>query len=133
MKFVVGPGDLGGKGYGLTTAKGSIDPATGKVDRSSTTVTVTLDFAQGDKDKIDHDMGVRKDAPPTDEQSTGHELVHADIINTNPDAQRGKSDDQKEQDAAPGTAELNAQKKGDKGAAEKRVNEILKPKDKEQQ
>jgi len=79
-------------------------------------------------------MGQRKDTPPADDQVTGHELVHADIINMNPDAQRGKSDDQKEQDAALGTAELNAQKKGDKGAAEKRVNEILKPKkDKDQQ
>lgn len=39
MKFVVGTGDLGGHGYGLTTAKGTIDPATKKVDRSDTTVT----------------------------------------------------------------------------------------------
>lgn len=132
MKFVVGTGDLGGKGYGLTEAKGDI--VNKKVDRSSTTVTVTLDFAQSDKDKADHDLGLRKDSPPADDQVTGHELVHADIINTDPDAQRGKSDAQKEADAAPGTADLNAQKKGDKGTAEKRVNEILNPKkDKDQQ
>jgi hypothetical protein len=131
MKFVVGTGDLGGKGYGLNTLKG--ETVGGKVDRSTVTDTITLDFSQKDKDAADHDLGLRKDAPPTDDQVTGHELVHADIINKDPDAQRGKSDAQKEADAAPGTADLNAEKKGDKKAAEKRVNEILNPKDKKEQ
>jgi len=54
-------------------------------------------------------------------------MVHADIFNSNPDDQIGKSPAQKEADAAPGTADLNAEKKGDRKAAEKRVNEILKP------
>jgi RHS repeat-associated protein len=126
MKFVVGTGDLKGEGYGLTKATGKFD-ANHKVDRSSTTVTVTLDFAQSDKDKADHDLGLRKDAPPADDQVTGHEMVHADIFNSNPDGQIGKSPAQKEADAAPGTADLNADKKGDKKAAEKRVTEILKP------
>ncbi len=133
IKYTVGTGDLQGEGYGLTTAKGKIDPATGKVDQSKTTVTITLDFAQSDKDKADHDLGLRKDAAPTDEQSAGHEIVHADIFNSNPDGQLGKSLEQKEKDAAPGTADLNGEKKGDKKAAEKRVDEILKPKDKNQQ
>lgn len=62
---------------------------------------------------------------------TGHEIVHADIVNKDPDAQRGKSEAQKEADAAPGTADLNAEKKSDKKGAEKRVNEILNPKEKE--
>ena len=61
------------------------------------------------------------------------EIVHADIFNSNPDGQLGKSPEQKEKDAAPGTADLNAEKKGDKKPAENRVNEILKPKDQEQQ
>jgi len=132
MKFVVGTGGLEGAGYGKTEMKGSVDPSTGKVDQASTTVTVTLDFAQKDKDSTDHEMGLRKDAPPADDQTTGHEIVHSDLIAKDPDAQRGKSDDQKEKDAAPGTAELNGQDKGDKKAAERRMKEILKPEDKNQ-
>jgi len=64
MKFVIGTGPLYGEGYGKTEPSGQKGHDTGKIDRSSVTVTITLDFAQSDKDEIDHEMGKRKDAPP---------------------------------------------------------------------
>jgi len=65
--------------------------------------------------------------PPADDKVTGHEIVHSDIFNSNPEDQLGKSDAQKEQDAKPGTDELNIEDKGDKKPAEKRVKAILNP------
>ncbi len=128
IKYVIGTGSLKGEGYGLTQAAGTVDPKTNKVDRAETTVTITIDTKQIDQDKADYDLGLRKTAPPTHEKTTSEEVVHADIFDANPDAQRGKSYDQKEKDAAPGIAELDSEKKGDKKKAEERVDTILKPK-----
>lgn len=127
IKYTVGSGDLKGEGYGLTRAKGKLDPATGKVDRSNTSVSITVDLDQKDKDKADFEQGIRKTAPPSEENTMTEEVVHADIFDQNPDAQRGKSPDQKEADAKPGIDEISKQKKGDAGKAKDRVNDILHP------
>lgn len=127
IKYTVGSGDLKGEGYGLTRAEGKIDPETGKVDRSKTSVSITVDLQQKDKDQIDFEEGKRNAAPPSEENTMTEEIVHADIFDRDPDAQRGKSLDEKEKDAKPGIEEIGKQKKGDHTKASKRVNEILHP------
>jgi len=127
IKYTVGSGDLKGEGYGLTQERGERDRATGKVDPSSISVTITVDLQQKDKDQIDFDQGIRKSAPPSEESTMTEEVVHADIIDHDPVGQVGKSPDQKEAEAKPGIDEVSKQKKGDAGKAKERVNEILHP------